>query len=146
MGNKTSCISVRLSESDHSKIKTTAKTLQVRHSDIMRYAIKTTLTRLSAFHNPELTGPALLPTIIEHCNELNRHFDLDADKLDNIINAEVVTPGRQVARSDIELLALCGMPTEMIQQRFIQATGIKLKANEVYQFMKKYLAEKYQAA
>ncbi|NOZ37991.1 MAG: hypothetical protein GXP11_07990 [Gammaproteobacteria bacterium] len=146
MGNKTSCISVRMSEADHAKIKTTAKRLQVRHSDVVRYAIRTTLTRLSAFHNPELKGTTLLPTMIEYCNELNRHFDLDADKLDNIINAETSEPNMQVARNDIELLALCGMPVEIIQERFRQVTGIKLKNNEVYQFMKKYLVEKYQSA
>lgn len=146
MRNKRSCISVRLSETDHIKIKTTAKTLQVRDSDVMRYAIKTTLTRLAAFHSSELKGTTLLPTMIEYCNELNRHFDLDADKLDSIINAEVITPHRQVARSDIELLALCGMPVEIIQQRFRQVTGIQLEDNKVYQYMKKYLAEKYQSA
>ncbi len=88
MENKTCCISVRLSEAEHHKIKITAEKLHVRNSDFMRYAIKTALTRLSAFHNPELSGIALLPTMIEHCNELNRHFDLDADKLDVIINAK----------------------------------------------------------
>ncbi len=146
MENKTCCISVRLSETERKKIKAIAEKLQVRNSDVVRYAIRTTLTRLSAFHNPEFNGTTLLPTMIEYCNELNRHFDLDADKLDNIINAKTSEPDMQVARNDIELLALCGMPVEIIQERFRQVTGIKLKNNEVYQFMKKYLVEKYQLA
>ncbi len=143
MENKTCCISVRLSEKERQKIKITAEKLGVRNSDFMRYAIRTALTRLSAFHNPELCGTALLPTMIEHCNELNRHFDLDADKLDLIINARSGEVEMQVARSDIELLALCGMSVEIIQERFRQVTGIEIKNNEVYQFMKNYLADKY---
>ncbi len=143
MENKTCCISVRLSEKERQKIKITAKNLGVRNSDFMRYAIKTALTRLSAFHNPALDGIALLPTMIEHCNELNRHFDLDADKLDVIINAKSGEAEKQVARTDIELLALCGMSVEIIQERFRQVTGIEIKNNEVYQFMKNYLADKY---
>lgn len=143
MENKTCCISVRLSEAEYQKIKLTAEKLRVRNSDFMRYAIKTALTRLSAFHNPELCGIALLPTMIEHCNELNRHFDLDADKLDVIINAKSEEVEKQVARNDIELLALCGMSVEIIQERFRQVTGIELKHNEVHQFMKNYLADKY---
>ncbi len=143
MENKTCCISIRLSEAEHQKIKLTAEKLRVRNSDFMRYAIKTALTRLSAFHNPELCGIALLPTMIEHCNELNRHFDLDADKLDVIINAKSEEVEKQVARNDIELLALCGMSVEIIQERFRQVTGIELGHNEVHQFMKNYLTDKY---
>jgi len=143
MDNKNCCISVRLSKTEQKKIKATAKKLQVRSSDVVRYAIRTALTRLSAFHNPESCGTALMPTVIEHCNELNRHFDLDADKLDEIINAETKEMEKLVARKDIELLALCGMSVDVIQQRFQQVTGIELEKNEVYQFMKNYLAEKY---
>ena len=143
MDNKNCCISVRLSKTERRKIKATAKKLQVRSSDVVRYAIRTALTRLSAFHNPELCGTALMPTVIEHCNELNRHFDLDADKLDEIINAETKEMEKLVARKDIELLALCGMSVDVIQKRFQQVTGIELEKNEVNQFMKNYLAEKY---
>jgi len=144
MENKTCCISVRLSENEHQKIKTTAEKLGVRNSDFIRYAIRTALTRLSALHNSDLCGTALLPTMVEHCNELNRHFDLDADKLDAIINAQTNEPERRVARNDIELLALCGMSVEIIQERFRQVTGIEIKNNEIYQFMRNYLVEKYQ--
>ncbi len=144
MDNKSCCISVRLSATEQKKIKATVKKLQVRNSDIVRYAIRTTLVRLSAFYNPGFNGVTLLPTMIKYCNELNRHFDMDADKLDKIINAEVSEPGSRVARNDIEMLALCGMPVEIIQQRFKQITDIDLDEKDVYQFMKSYLVEKYQ--
>ncbi len=140
MDNKNCCISIRLSESEQRKIKATAEKLQVRNSDIVRYAIRVVLTRLSALHSSEANGITLLPTMIEYCNELNRHFDLDADKLDKIINNETSQP---VARNDIELLALCGMPVDIIQKRFFQVTGIEIGHNEVYQFMKDYLNDKY---
>jgi len=143
MDNKNCCISVRLSETEQKKIKATAEKLQVRNSDVVRYAIRSTLTQLSAFHNPESSGVALLPTMIEYCNELNRHFDLDADKLNEIINTKT---SQLVARNDIELLALCGMPVEIIQKRFFQVTGIEIGHNEVYQFMKNYLTDKYRQA
>jgi len=143
MENKTCSISVRLSETERRKIKVMAEKLRVKNSDIVRYAIKTAMTRLSSFHNPDLCGADLLPTMIEYCIELNRHFDLDADKLDTLINANINDKEKQVARNDIELLALCGMPVEIIQKQFRQLTGIELGDREVYQFMKKHLTHKY---
>ncbi len=143
MENKSCSISVRLSESERRKIKLMAERLRVRKSDVVRYAIKTALTHLSAFHDPSICGTALLPTMIEYCNELNRHFDLDADKLDSLINENMGNNKIRVARNDIELLALCGMPVEIIQKQFQKITGVKPDDNDIHQFMKSYLSNKY---
>lgn len=143
MENKSCSISVRLSESERRKIKLMAERLRVRKSDVVRYAIKTALTHLSAFHDPSICGTALLPTMIEYCNELNRHFDLDADKLDSLINENMGDNKIRVARNDIELLALCGMPVEIIQKQFQKITGVKPDDNDIHQFMKSYLSNKY---
>ncbi len=121
-----------------------AEKLKTGRSDVVRYAIRIVLTRLNALHDPQARGTELLPAIIEYCTELNRHFDLDADRLDAILNGEPDEQSdRAIARQDIELLALCGMPVEMIQARFQEITGIEPGHEEVYRFMKTYLMDKY---
>ena len=121
-----------------------AEKLKTGRSDVVRYAIRIVLTRLNALHDPQAWGAELLPAMIDYCIELNRHFDLDADRLDAILNGNADGKSdRIIARQDIELLALCGMPVEMIQARFQEVTGIELRHEEVYHFMKAYLIDKY---
>lgn len=143
MNNKKQCVSVRLKPSDLEKIERVADRLGVRNSDVIRYAIKTAITRLMDLHDHSIAGHRLLPMFLSQCNELNRHFDLDADRLDEIINEHITEETEKVERMDIELLALCGLSPHYIQSRLQEITGQTAEPEEIPQVLNQYLIDKY---
>ena len=109
-------VSIRLVESDIRSIKRVAKRLGVRDSDIIRFAIKCTLRRIAPLCDQAIRGRNLVPVLVESGDELIRYFELDAFRLDSIINAHV-EEGRQVDRDDIALLAMSGLREEYLVMR-----------------------------
>ncbi|HTY51387.1 MAG TPA: hypothetical protein VMB48_17010 [Steroidobacteraceae bacterium] len=105
--NRKQAISIRMNSADVRKVKKLAQRLGVRDSDVIRFAVKCMLTRLALLYDPEVRGRNLVPVFVESGAELLRFFDLDAVRLEAIINGEV-EPGRRVERDDIALLALTG--------------------------------------
>lgn len=100
-------ISIRMNSADVRKVKKLAQRLAVRDSDVIRFAVKCMLTRLGPLYDPEIKGRNLVPVFVESGAELLRFFDLDASRLESIINDDV-EPTRRVERDDIALLALTG--------------------------------------
>jgi hypothetical protein len=100
-------VSIRLGSADVRKVKRLATRLGVRDSDVIRFALKWTLNRVAPLCDPEIRGRSLVPMFVETGAELIRHFELDAFRLDNIIN-DGVSRERSVAHDDIALLALAG--------------------------------------
>ena len=100
-------VSIRMSLSDIRHIKLLAKRLGARESDVLRFAIKTMLERLSPLQDPKAGGRSLVPVFMESGAELMRHFELDASSLSAIIN-EGVEDDRRVEPDDIQLIALSG--------------------------------------
>jgi len=98
-------VSVRLATADIRKIKKLAQRLNVRDTDIIRVAIKTALARMAPLQDHSIRGSRLIPVFVECGSELLRHFDLDATRLDDIIN-DGVTDGERVDGDDIALLAM----------------------------------------
>jgi hypothetical protein len=100
-------ISIRMNSADVRKVKKLAQRLAVRDSDVIRFAVKCMLTRLGPLYDPEIKGRNLVPVFVESGAELLRFFDLDAARLESIIN-DGVDIARRVERDDIALLALTG--------------------------------------
>ena len=100
-------ISIRMNAADVRKVKKLAQRLSVRDSDVIRFAVKCMLSRLSPLYDPTVKGRNLMPVFVESGAELLRFFDLDAARLEAIIN-DAVEPGRRVDRDDIALLAMTG--------------------------------------
>jgi hypothetical protein len=100
-------ISIRMNGADIRKVKKVAQRLGVRDSDVIRFAVKSMLTRLGPLYDAEVRGRNLVPVFVESGAELLRFFDLDAARLDAIINDQV-EPSRRVDRDDIALIALTG--------------------------------------
>jgi hypothetical protein len=92
---------------DVRKVKKLAQRLGVRDSDVIRFAVKCALSRLGPLNDPEAKGRNLVPVFVESGAELLRFFELDAARLEAIIN-EGADPMRRVEREDIALLALTG--------------------------------------
>ena len=117
-------VSIRLGAGDIRKMKRVAERLGVRDSDVLRFALKWMLNRIAPLCDPEIKGSSLVPVFVETGAELIRHFDLDAFRLEAIIN-EGVERGRRVAHEDIALLALAGsqQPYALLRLRASGAPG-----------------------
>ena len=98
-------VSIRMNGSDVRKVKKLAARLGVRDSDVIRFAVKTMLAKLGPLYDPEVHGRNLVPVFVESGAELLRFFEIDATKLEAIINGGVHAD-RHVDRDDIALLAL----------------------------------------
>ena len=89
--------------------------LGVRDSDIIRFAVKSMLSRIAPLCDDAIRGRNLVPVMVESGDELIRYFELDAYRLDSIINEHAGATTR-VDRDDIALLAMSGLREQ--QARF----------------------------
>ena len=96
-----------MNSTDVRKVKKVASRLGVRDSDVIRFAVKSMLARLGPLYDPEAHGRNLVPVFVESGAELLRFFEIDASRLEAIINGGVDVE-RRVERDDIALLALTG--------------------------------------
>jgi hypothetical protein len=134
-------VSIRLGESDVRNIKRMAKRLGVRDSDIIRFAIKSTMNRIAPLCDQAIRGRNLVPVLVESGDELIRYFELDAFRLESIIN-EKVDEGRQVERDDIALLAMSGLRDEYLVMRLKDGNGASSDAAPA-RSLRCYLYDKY---
>jgi hypothetical protein len=135
-------VSIRLGEGDIRNIKRIAKRLGVRDSDIIRFAIKSTLNRIAPLCDSAIRGRNLVPVLVESGDELIRYFELDAFRLENIINAQA-DDGRQVDRDDIALLAMSGLREEYLVMRLTDGNGSAVDAAAQGRSLRRYLYDKY---
>lgn len=151
MENRKQAISIRMNAPDVRNIKRLAKRLGVRDSDVIRYAVKAMLARLSPLHDPGARGRSLVPVFVEAGGDLCRHFDLDAMRLENIINDGVHPEGR-VAHEDIQLLAMSGIHRSYVRLRLASLNGKSPEHEainedgsdeELDDSLRRYLYEKY---
>jgi hypothetical protein len=116
-------ISIRMSRADVRNIKRLAERLGARDSDVIRFAIKLMLARLSPLQDPGVSGRGLVPVFLEWGPELMRHFELDASTLTSIIN-EGVPEERRVDPDDVQLIAMNG-----VQRAYRQPQVDELRSN-----------------
>jgi hypothetical protein len=139
-------VSIRLNVADVKRIKKLAQRLNVRDSDVIRFAIKAMLGRLMPFYEPEARGRNLVPVLIEAGVEFLRFFDLDTARLDAIINNEVEAEKR-VSREDLALIALAGIrePYAALKLSELQEGGDDrlLEGSDVSSSIRQYLYQKY---
>jgi hypothetical protein len=135
-------ISIRLGGSDLRNVKRIAKRLGVRDSDIIRYAIKSTLNRVAPLCDEGITGRNLVPVLVESGDELIRHFELDAYRLDTIIN-EFAEKHLRVDRDDIALLAMSGLREQYLVMRMKEGGAWNAADSESARSLRNYLYEKY---
>jgi hypothetical protein len=134
-------VSIRLGDSDIRNIKRIARRLGVRDSDIIRFAIKSTLSRIAPLCDPGIRGRNLVPVLVESGDEVIRYFELDAFRLESIINGQV-DEGSQVERDDIALLAMSGLREEYLVMRFKGAHGANTDGASA-RSLRRYLYDKY---
>ena len=130
---------------DVRKVKKLAQRLGVRDSDVIRFAVKSMLARLAPLYDPEVRGRNLVPVFVESGVELLRFFDLDAVRLESMINEGVET-AKRVDRDDIELLALTGGQTPYAALKLSELNRSERRrqnAAELSESLRQYLYSKY---
>jgi hypothetical protein len=138
-------VSIRMNTADVRKVKKLSQRLGVRDSDVIRFAVKCMLARLGPLYDPQIRGRNLVPVFVESGAELLRFFDLDATRLEAIINdgAEI---DRRVDRDDIALLALSGAQQPyaalMLSELNRGERGLS-RAGELSASLRQYLYDKY---
>jgi hypothetical protein len=117
----------------------------VRDSDVIRFAVKSMLARLGPLYDPEAHGRNLVPVFVESGAELLRFFEIDASRLESIINGGVDIE-RRVDRDDIALLALTGTqePYAALKLSELDRTERRERtAAELSESLRQYLYAKY---
>lgn len=138
-------VSIRMNGGDVRKVKKLAQRLGVRDSDVIRFAVKSMLARLGPLYDPEVRGRNLVPVFVESGVELLRFFELDAMRLEAMIN-EGVDPTRRVDRDDIELLALTGGQTSYAALKLSElhrGDHESTDASQLAASLRQYLYDKY---
>jgi len=105
VANRSSAVSLRLSDGEKAKLRLVAERLEVRETDVLRYAIELTLSRLAPLLDPEVSGVDLLPVFVETGSDMLRYFSIDSKRLDTIVNGGIVEPTHRVDWRDLALLA-----------------------------------------
>lgn len=141
--NRKQCVSVRMSVADLRKVKEIARRLDVRESDVFRFAIKNTLAKLTPLHDSDVKGSDLVPVFIECGTELAKYFDLDSMRLDSIINSGVSEPDKKVDRDDLELLAMTGMQEHYLVKKLKDLSHKRTDGPGIASLLREYLYEKY---
>ena len=135
-------VSIRLGEGDLRNIKRIAQRLGVRDSDIIRFAVKSMFSRIAPLCDEAIRGRDLVPVLVESGDELIRYFELDAFRLDSIIN-EQAGPGVRVDRDDIALLAMSGLREQYLRMRMQDGTSVPHEAPGPGRSLRSYLYDKY---
>ena len=138
-------VSIRMNGNDVRKVKRLAARLGVRDSDVIRFAVKSMLAKLGPLYDPEVHGRNLVPVFVESGAELLRFFDIDASKLEAIIN-NGVHADRRVDRDDIALLALTSAEAPYAALRLSeleQTERPRRSPSELLESLRQYLYAKY---
>jgi hypothetical protein len=140
--NKKQNVSIRMNVSDLRKIKVIAKRLNVRESDVFRFAIKSSLSKLAPLHDIEVAGSDLLPVFIEYGSEIASYFDLDAAQLDRLVNGSQTELHKRVDRDDLEMVVMLGRHEQYVFQK-LKGSIDNADAPGAVSMLKQHLYEKY---
>ena len=141
--NNKQLVSVRLNGADLARVKQIARRLQVRESELIRFAVKSTLAKLTPLHDSNLTGSDLLPAFIELGAEISNYFELDSAQLNSIINDNLRTPNKRVDDEDIALLAMLALPEHYLYMRLREMSPLPVDVVGVSLSLRQYLYAKY---
>lgn len=150
MEGRKQAVSIRLGVADLRNVKKLSRRLGVRYSDVIRFAVKSTLARLAPLTDPQACGSVLVPVLLESGSEMVRYLDLDPAQLEAIIN-EGAGAGNRVEYGDLQLLAFSGMPRAFTRLRLGSVNGRAVSADgpafddEVSgdQSLRRYFYQKY---
>lgn len=124
MEGRKQAISIRLNTADVRNLRKLARRLGVRNSDVIRLALKSCVARLEPLLHPDTQGRELIPVFVEAGADLVRYLDLDAARVDAIINDGADDTNR-VEKADIHLLAGSGSQFTYARLRSAGMAGLR---------------------
>jgi hypothetical protein len=155
MDSRKQAVSIRMNASDIRNVKKLAKRLAVRDSDVIRFAVKAMLGRLAPLSDPTVRGRSLVPVFVESGSEIFRYFELDAVRLDSIIN-DGADQDSLVEHEDIQLIAMSGIQQSYARLRLSSIgrapeqaksragmNGQSAEEDQLGTSLRRYLYEKY---
>jgi hypothetical protein len=141
MDSRKRALSIRFSDADLRKVKALAERLEIRDADLIRFALKSTLSRLAPLHDPAFGGRNLVQVLAESGPELVNHFEFDAARLERIVNADVEAEQR-IETGDIQLLAMSGQRNPFADWHPDDCAG-EMHAGAAPATLRSYLFHKY---
>ncbi len=137
-------VSVKLCQPDVERVRTIARRLRVRESDIIRFALRLAFAKLAPLHDQNARGRDLMPAFLECGPELAYHFELDPRILESIINDDLDDPRKKVDAHDIEMLAVLHMmPSYCIEPKPADLSPGETGRLDLSRPLQQYLRDKY---
>lgn len=136
-------ISLRMNSADLTKVRSIATRLRVRESDVFRFAIKMALARLSPLHDKNIKGTELMPVFVDCGTDMALHFNLDSDRLNDVINGDLEHDESRVCEDDIELMSMAIMPERYLKLKLKELVGQPVERLGVNESLRLYLSDKY---
>jgi hypothetical protein len=136
-------VSVRINTKDLDKLKRIAEVLGASDSEVIRYAIKCALRKLTPLASRAAGQMDLLPVFIEHGSELSRAFNICPDRLEQILARAGGECDIDIARKDIELLTISGIAEGNRQMHTGREAGPVAAAQDIGHMLREYLYDKY---
>jgi hypothetical protein len=125
MESRKQAISIRLAASDLRNLRKLSRRLGVRYSDVIRFAVRTTLARLAPLTDATTCGRSLVPVFVEAGADLVRYLDLDVVDIEAIINEGAPTES-QVHSEDVHLLVMSGVLNPYARLRLASVGNARL--------------------
>ncbi len=144
--NSKRSVSIRINTSDFGRIKAISRRLKVRESEVFRFLVKVGLAEVSALCRSNATAEELLGAFAAHSAELVSHFNLNARRLGQVLNADSHGDGIKIDSDDLELLAMTAFPTRYLAMRLQEMLGHPVAPDAAQQTLRKYLEDKYQSS
>lgn len=137
-------ISVRLGVADLRRVKEIANRLDVKESEIFRYAVKSLSTRLLPLLNRQLCGVSMLAALLESGEDLLGHFEFDAQQLYRLINGSIADGQRRVDNEDIDMLAIASINPDYLAAQVSEKLKRNIESGVAFEALREYLFGKYQ--
>lgn len=141
MGNKKN-ISVRLTDSDLRSLKSLSTRLDIKESDLFRYAVKTAMHKVMPLLHRDLAGPEFLMALLDCGEEMLKHFEFDTHQLGKIVNSDQ-SQQIQVSVEDIELVAIAAVNEAYLVKRLIELGQDVPSKDFAYECLQSYIKDKY---
>lgn len=142
LDSRKQAVSIRLGSGDLRKVKILARRLGVRDSDVIRFALKWTLNRIAPLCDPQVRGRQLVPVFVECGGELVRYFELDAARLEALLNDGANGAG-SVDHDDVLLIVMSGTQQPYARLKFSPSGDVGADGSSGDATLRRYLYEKY---
>ena len=136
-------VSFRIDQSDFDKIKAITKRMRIRESDLFRFAINMTLNKLALLGEETIKGVDVMPVFVDCGAEIATYFNLDSNRIEQIINADLEDDALRVDVEDIGLLAMSAMPERYLSTKLKNLIDKPVESIGVADALREYLNEKY---